>query len=233
MIVKDSSKRATRRSNGNPKARYSRSFHPAPSPRISRPPEIASTVAACLANIAGAWNPVEATNGPSSTRSVTAARAASDVHTSHGPRAPVGRSYNRWSPSHSESNPTASAARAIAISSGHSTRRSTSGSWMPTPARTRPMVDPRGDASERAPASERPSSACVAGERSDVRASSAYAGRTTSRTIRCRSSYGAKPASIAFVTQPLDLGPRQVEGGGHRGELTRRAHRRSSSGCRC
>ena len=65
---------------------YSRSFQPAPSPRISRPPEIASTVAACLASIAGAWKLVDATNGPSSTRSVTAASAASEVHDL--PRAP-------------------------------------------------------------------------------------------------------------------------------------------------
>ena len=93
MIVNASAKRSTRRSNGKPKARYSRSFHPAPRPRISRPPEIPSTVAACLASIAGAWNPIEATSGPSSTRSVTAARAASVVHASHGPRViPPGRS---------------------------------------------------------------------------------------------------------------------------------------------
>ena len=53
---------------------------------MSRPWEIASTVAACLANIAGAWKPVEATSGPISTRSVTAAIAASVVHASYGPR---------------------------------------------------------------------------------------------------------------------------------------------------
>ena len=85
-MVKASSKRETRWSKGKPKARYSRSFQPAPSPRISRPPEMPSTVAACLASIAGAWKPVDATRGPSSTRSVTAASAASDVHDL--PRAP-------------------------------------------------------------------------------------------------------------------------------------------------
>ena len=62
-------------------------------PEDSRPPEIASTVAAILASIAGAWKPVDATNGPSSTREVTAASAASEVQTSHGPRVtPPGRS---------------------------------------------------------------------------------------------------------------------------------------------
>ena len=63
-------------------------FHPAPRPRISRPSDAASTVAAILASIAGAWKLVEATNGPSSIRSVDAASAASVVHTSHGPRGP-------------------------------------------------------------------------------------------------------------------------------------------------
>ncbi len=43
-------------------------------------------MAAILASMAGAWKLVEATNGPSSIRSVDAARAASVVHTSHGPR---------------------------------------------------------------------------------------------------------------------------------------------------
>ena len=53
----------------------------------------ASTVAAIFASIAGAWNHVDATNGPSSTRDVTAARAASDVQTSQGPLVtPPGRS---------------------------------------------------------------------------------------------------------------------------------------------
>ena len=68
MTVNASSKRDTRWSYGNPKARYSRSFHPAPSPRISRPFEIASTVAACFASIVGAWKLVDATSGPISTR---------------------------------------------------------------------------------------------------------------------------------------------------------------------
>ena len=49
---------------------------------MSRPWEIASTVAACLASIAGAWKAVEATSGPISTCSVTAAMAASVVQAS-------------------------------------------------------------------------------------------------------------------------------------------------------
>ena len=42
MIVNASSKRATRWSNGKPKARYSVSFQPAPRPRMKRPPLISS-----------------------------------------------------------------------------------------------------------------------------------------------------------------------------------------------
>ena len=60
---------------------------------MSLPREIASTVAACFASIAGAWKAVDATSGPISTRWVTAAIAASVVHASYGPRVdPSGRS---------------------------------------------------------------------------------------------------------------------------------------------
>ena len=86
MIVNASSNRLIRWSNGKPNARYSVSFQPAPRPRISRPPLISSTVAAFLASIAGAWKLVEATSGPSLTRDVAAASAASIVQHSHGPR---------------------------------------------------------------------------------------------------------------------------------------------------
>jgi hypothetical protein len=86
MIVKASSKRLIRWSNGKPKARYSVSFQPAPRPRINRPPLISSTVAACLASIAGAWKLVEATSGPRLIRLVEAAIAASIVQHSHDPR---------------------------------------------------------------------------------------------------------------------------------------------------
>src|SRR6266566_4300257 len=62
MMVKASAKRATRRSKGKPKARYSVSFHPAPNPRIRRPPLISSTVPATLASMAGLWKLVQATS---------------------------------------------------------------------------------------------------------------------------------------------------------------------------
>ena len=48
MIVRASSKRLTRLSWANPKASNSTLFQPAPSPRIKRPPEISSTVAASI-----------------------------------------------------------------------------------------------------------------------------------------------------------------------------------------
>ena len=86
MIVKASSKRETRWWNGKPKARYSVSFQPAPSPRISRPALMSSIVAAFLAIIAGAWKLVAATRGPSSMRDVTAASAARLDQASQGPR---------------------------------------------------------------------------------------------------------------------------------------------------
>ena len=62
------------------------SFQPAPSPSMSRPFEISCTFAACFANTAGGWNEAQATSGPISTRSVTAATAASVVQHSCGPR---------------------------------------------------------------------------------------------------------------------------------------------------
>ena len=86
MIVNASSKREIRWSNGKPNARNSVSFQPAPRPRIRRPPLTSSTVAASLASIAGAWNAVAATSGPSRIREVLAAMAESIVQTSHGPR---------------------------------------------------------------------------------------------------------------------------------------------------
>ena len=93
---------------------------------------MASTVAACLASIVGAWKLVAATSGPISTRSVTAAIAASVVHASYGPRVlPSFRSYSRWSPTQTESKPLASASRARSRYSGQGTYRSTSGSWTP------------------------------------------------------------------------------------------------------
>jgi hypothetical protein len=86
MIVNASSNRAIRSSKGNPKARNSTSFQPAPRPSTNRPPEISSIVAACFARRAGLWKPVQATSGPMVTLLVTAARAAISVQASHGPR---------------------------------------------------------------------------------------------------------------------------------------------------
>ena len=88
MMVKASANRDTRRSKGKPKARYSVSFHPAPRPRIRRPPLISSTVEASFASMAGLWKLVQATRGPIAIRLVTAAIPANCVHASHGPRAP-------------------------------------------------------------------------------------------------------------------------------------------------
>ena len=88
MMVNASSKRSMRWSKGKPNASYSVRFHPAPRPRISRPPEISSTVAAFFASIAGAWKEVDATNGPSLTRSVDSASAASIDQASNGPVVP-------------------------------------------------------------------------------------------------------------------------------------------------
>ena len=71
---------------GQTEAPYSVSFQPAPSPRTNRPPLISATVAAIFAISPGGWKLVQATSGPSSMRSVTAASPASMVQTSHGPR---------------------------------------------------------------------------------------------------------------------------------------------------
>ena len=51
-----------------------------------RPPLISSIVAAMRASRPGGWNAVQATSGPSCTRSVAAASAGQHVHASHGPR---------------------------------------------------------------------------------------------------------------------------------------------------
>ena len=69
-----------------PKARYSASLQPAPRPSVKRPPLTSPIVAAIFAIRPGGWKPAQATSGPSRTRSVAAASAASSVHASHGPR---------------------------------------------------------------------------------------------------------------------------------------------------
>ena len=53
---------------------------------MKRPAETSSIAAAIRAISPGGWNAVAATSGPSRTRSVAAASAASIVHASHGPR---------------------------------------------------------------------------------------------------------------------------------------------------
>ena len=86
MISKLSRKRDARWSNGSPNARYSGSFQPEPTPSTKRPPLTSSIAAAMRAIRPGGWNARHATSGPSTTRSVTAASAASIVQASQGPR---------------------------------------------------------------------------------------------------------------------------------------------------
>ena len=86
MISKLSRKRDARWSNGSPKARNSGSFQPEPTPSTKRPPLTSSIAAAMRAISPGGWNARQATSGPISTRSVSAAIAASSVQASHGPR---------------------------------------------------------------------------------------------------------------------------------------------------
>ena len=93
-MSKASSNRDARWSYGIPNASNSVRFHPAPMPKTSRPALTSSTVAASFASTAGSWKFRHATSGPSRTRSVTAARAASNVQASHGPRS--GRPSSRY-----------------------------------------------------------------------------------------------------------------------------------------
>ena len=71
-----SSSRAPRDSNGTPRASNSSRIQPAPSPATSRPPEMASMLASCLARTSGWRRPASRTAVPISTRSVTTAIAA-------------------------------------------------------------------------------------------------------------------------------------------------------------
>ena len=86
MIGNASAKRPTSLSWGRPKASNSSVFQPAPMPSTNRPELISPIVAAILASTAGGWNAAQATKGPNSTRSVTAAKADNMVHASYGPR---------------------------------------------------------------------------------------------------------------------------------------------------
>src|SRR5215813_12083650 len=113
-----SSKRLTRWSNGKPKARYSDSCQPAPTPRMRRPPEISSIVSASFARYAGFRKDMHETRGPISTRDVIAAMAAMIAQPSHTPWSFLPSCRNsRWSSIQMESNPTSSARRAIRLMS--------------------------------------------------------------------------------------------------------------------
>ena len=85
-ISNASANRETWWSNGRPNASNSATFQPAPTAATTRPPDSSSTAANKRASIPGGWNAVQATSGPSSTRSVIAASHASVVKQSHGPR---------------------------------------------------------------------------------------------------------------------------------------------------
>ena len=100
----------------------------------SRPPLSSSTAAAARARSAGGRNAVQATSGPSSTRSVTAAIAGE--HRPAVPRAALGTPVAAVEqvvadPERVEAGLLGSDAPAHA-SSGQRTSRSTSGSWTPT-----------------------------------------------------------------------------------------------------
>jgi hypothetical protein len=112
-IPSASSNRSTRWSLGNPNASYSASCHPAPRPRISRPPLTSPAVAAILATAEGCRKLEHRTSVPISTRSVAAARALTTVHASSCPSiGPLDGLWKKWSNIQTESRPCASAARA-------------------------------------------------------------------------------------------------------------------------
>ena len=118
-----SSNRSTRWSFGNPNASYSASCHPAPRPRISRPPLTSSAVAAILATSEGSRKLEHRTSVPISTRSVAAARALTTVQASSWPSiGPLEGLWKKWSYIQTESSPCASAARANDAIAGHEGR---------------------------------------------------------------------------------------------------------------
>lgn len=120
MTCSASSNRSTRRSFGKPNASYSGSCHPAPRPRISRPPLISSAVAAILAMREGLRKLEQSTSVPISTRSVTAATALTTDHASSCPSiGPSGGAWKKWSNIHTESSPYASAASANDRTAAH------------------------------------------------------------------------------------------------------------------
>jgi A/G-specific adenine glycosylase len=101
-----------------PNASCSRSNHPAPSPRIARPPETWSSVVAIFAVSPGFRNVLAPTMRPRRTRLVIAASAARVVHPSSFGAAGSPSSLSRWSSIHTWSKPAASAWSTAARSSG-------------------------------------------------------------------------------------------------------------------
>ncbi len=118
MIFRASSKRSTLWSKGMPNASNSGWCHPAPRPRMKRPPLTSSTVTAIFASRAGCRKGTHITSVPSSTRVVASASAERTVHTSQIPAVGwSGKRNRRWSNTHTESNPAASARSAVSRSS--------------------------------------------------------------------------------------------------------------------
>jgi len=102
---------------GIPIASYSGSYQPAPRPMSSRPPVTRSSVASALASTPGGRSASQITSVPSRTWVTAAARAPSVAIGSNAPYRRSSPPYfamsrNKWSDSHSESNPSASARRA-------------------------------------------------------------------------------------------------------------------------
>ncbi len=84
-IRSPSSNRSNLRSQGNPYDTNSGSFQPAPTPRITRPPDTSSSVSAIFASIAGFRYGMASTYVPSRTRGTATASAVRSVQHSHAP----------------------------------------------------------------------------------------------------------------------------------------------------
>src|SRR5438445_10368072 len=85
--------------NGQPYARYSSSFHPAPMPRTRRPPESAWRVAAIFARCAGLRKLLQSTSWPQSLSGYRASVQAKRLQ----PSATLWPAYWTWSGSQRES----------------------------------------------------------------------------------------------------------------------------------
>src|SRR5437762_10759491 len=111
MICSDSLRRPTRWSRPSmPYISCSISFHAAPIPNSSRPPERWSTVTASLASTTGCRYVLPVTMQPMRARFVASAIAACSAHPSYtGPPGPLGPIDARWSKSQTWSKPPSSA----------------------------------------------------------------------------------------------------------------------------